>query len=417
MRDLLHPESAARRSLGRRLAETFASYGYELVTTPPFEHAEVLERGLETVDRRDLVRFVEPESGEVALLRPDITPQVARIVATRLADRPPPWRLSYEGTIIRRRRGRARKHRQIAQAGVECIGLAGADADAEVISLAARACDAVGLQGYRIELGQVRIGHAALERVPAAVRDDTAAALAQKDGGELDSILRAAGVPSADRKLLRGLADLYGDVDVLRRARRLARGDAMEQALAELEEVAERLTGLGLGSRLGVDLGELRGMSYYTGVSFTLLAEGPGEPVGAGGRYDNLLARFDSPAPATGFAVDLDNLEWALSRSGSGWTPELPLRLAISGEDDDSCGAVVESLRRQGLAVATLWAHDARETLAFARAWGYDAALFVGRSDVRAQRVVDGATRELSPETPAEVEALRTWARERPRRE
>ena len=93
MRDLLHPESDARRALGARLLRTFALHGYDLVTTPPFDHAEVLERGLAAVDRRDLLRFVEPETGEVALLRPDITPQIARIVATRLADRPAPWRL------------------------------------------------------------------------------------------------------------------------------------------------------------------------------------------------------------------------------------------------------------------------------------------------------------------------------------
>src|SRR5690606_5556749 len=129
MRDLLPPEAAARSWLSRRVTQVFEAWGYELVTTPPFEHAEVIERGLETVDRRDLLRFVEPESGEVALLRPDITPQIARIVATRLADRPPPFRLCYAGSVIRQRRGRARKQRQIVQAGVEHVG-GGDEADA-----------------------------------------------------------------------------------------------------------------------------------------------------------------------------------------------------------------------------------------------------------------------------------------------
>ena len=108
MRDLLPPVAMTRTLLWQRLMETFDLFGYQRVTTPPVEYAEVIERGLGTVDRRDLVRFVEPDSGEVALLRPDITPQIARIIATRLQDRPAPWRLSYEGTIVRRRRGRAR---------------------------------------------------------------------------------------------------------------------------------------------------------------------------------------------------------------------------------------------------------------------------------------------------------------------
>jgi len=412
MRDLLYPESTARKALGRELARNFALYGYELVTTPPFEHAEVIERGIETVDRRDLVRFVEPESGEVALLRPDITPQIARIVATRLWDRPAPWRLCYEGTVIRRRRGRARRHRQIAQAGVECIGLPGPEADVEVISLAARAAGAVGLSDYRIELGQVRIGSLALERVPEAHRQEAATALARKDVAELDRILRHASVGARDRKLLVALSDLYGDLDVVARARRLLRDEAMDAALDELEQVAERLMALGLGDRLGVDLGALRGMSYYTGVSFLMLADGPGEPVGMGGRYDNLLGRFEAPAPATGFAIDLDNLEWALSAGGVDWQPEGPLRLAVGGEDADACAAVAASLRALGVVVAHLPGSGAGDSLAFARGWGYDASLFVREAAAKAQRVADGASRRVTPEDPADVEALRRWARE-----
>ena len=411
MRDLLHPESASRRALGRRLADVLALFGYELVTTPPFEHAEVLERGLETVDRRDLVRFVEPETGEVALLRPDITPQIARIVATRLRDRPPPFRLCYEGTVVRRRRGRARKHRQIAQAGVELIGLSGVEADVEVIALAVRACEAVGLSQFRAELGHVRIGHAALAKVPESAREDAARALAAKDGEELGSVLAAAGVIAADRDVLVGLADLYGDVDVVSRARALVRGEAMTQALDELAGVVDRLVALGLGDRLAVDLGELRGMSYYTGVSFTLLADGPGEPVGAGGRYDNLLARFDAPMAATGFALDLDNLEWALSRAGAPFAPEMPSRIALAG-DPAMCGQVAMALRDRGVAAALLPEADEAGALAFARAWGYDAALVVAPRGRRAWRVSDGAERALGPALATdEIDALVTWAR------
>ena len=118
------------------MLRSFELPGYELVTPPVFEHADVVQRGNDTLESRDLLRFVEPESGEVAVLRPDITPQIARIVATRLPDRPPPFRLCYEGRVFRRQRGRARSHRQITQAGVECVGLPGADGDSEILALA-----------------------------------------------------------------------------------------------------------------------------------------------------------------------------------------------------------------------------------------------------------------------------------------
>src|SRR5262245_1827676 len=122
MRDLLPEEARRRRELGQSILDHLALHGYQLVTPPAFELASVLERGLSSapdaigvvgVDRDDLLRFIEPDSGEVAVLRPDMTPQVARIVATRLRDRQPPFRLAYEGTVVRRRSSRAKKHRQI----------------------------------------------------------------------------------------------------------------------------------------------------------------------------------------------------------------------------------------------------------------------------------------------------------------
>jgi ATP phosphoribosyltransferase regulatory subunit len=405
MADLVLPESMDRRALRDRLVQTFASYGYDLVTTPPFEHAEVLERGLDQVDRRDLLRFVEPETGEVALLRPDITPQIARIIATRLQDRPPPWRLCYEGSVIRRQRGRARKQRQIAQAGVECVGLASPEADVEVIHLMARACEAAGLSAYRIELGQVRIGRAALETIPEGAREMAADALVHKDVAALEALLRRAGVPAKDRRPLLGLASLYGDPKVIQRARKsLPMADAQE-ALDELAELTDRLGDLGLADRVALDLGELRGQAYYTGVSFTLLAPGPGQPVGIGGRYDHLLARYGAPAPATGFALDVGNLAWALTRAGRPFQASRPPRLALAGE----AGWLAAALRDLGAHVAEIGPRAEAKALAFAQAWGYDAALVANRSGVRARRMIDRDTMRITPDTAGQLEQMLAW--------
>lgn len=405
MRDLLHPESGSRRALGARLLWTFALHGYDLVTTPPFEHAEVIERGLAAVDRRDVLRFVEPETGEVALLRPDITPQIARIVATRLAARPAPWRLCYDGTVIRRRRGRARRQRQIAQCGVECIGIDGPDGDAEVIALAAEACRAVGLVAFRIELGQVEIGRAALTAVPEGARDAAAEALTQKDGAALDALLRAANVGEAERGRLAALVSLDGPAaSTLARAHELLSDPTSRAGLEDLAAVATRLAALGLGDDVvGVDLGDVRGSTYYTGLRFTVLADGPGEPVGTGGRYDNLLGHFDLPVPATGFGLDLDNLEWALSHCGHPFGAERPARVALCVADPQRRRVIEDTLRGAGIAVAGVPGADEAATLAFARAWGYDAALIAGPSGARLVRVSDGAAKELDALDPRAV--------------
>ena len=156
-----------RRALARSVLDRFALHGYALVTPPVFEFAEVLERGLGTLDPTDVLRFVEPESGEVAALRPDMTPQIARMIATRLRGRPPPFRLGYEGTVLRRRSGRARKHRQIPQAGVELAGVAGPEGDLELIALAVDALRATGLERFAIDLGDAGVVRALLADLPA----------------------------------------------------------------------------------------------------------------------------------------------------------------------------------------------------------------------------------------------------------
>jgi len=408
MRDMLPPASMTRTLLWQRLMETFDLYGYQRVTTPPFEYAEVIERGLGTVDRRDLVRFVEPESGEVALLRPDITPQIARIIATRLQDRPAPWRLSYEGTVVRRRRGRARKQHQVLQCGIECVGLKGPEADAEVIEVAVRACERVGLQDFLVELAQVKIGAEVLDHVPENARATVIDTLAAKDAKSLERLLKDAGVVAAERKRLGMLCDLYGDRTVIADARRRLRNTAAKQALDELERVVDRLEAAGLGDRVGIDLSDLRRQSYYTGVSMTLLAEGPGEPLGLGGRYDHLLGRYDAPAPATGFAFEVDNVLWALSDAGISLQAELPLRVLVGGGASARQRKTADHWRAQGARVATSSAKTVDEAKRYGRAWDYDLLVWQQGKTTRLTRLCDGRSRVLDAGPDS---AVVSWAR------
>ena len=412
MRDLLPPASMTRTLLWQRLMETFDLYGYQRVTTPPVEYAEVIERGLGTVDRRDLVRFVEPDSGEVALLRPDITPQIARIVATRLQDRPAPWRLCYEGTIVRRRRGRARKQHQVLQCGIECVGLKGPEADAEVIEVAVRACEGVGLRDFLVELAQVKIGTEVLDHVPENARLAVVETLAAKDATNLEKLLKDAGVIAAERKRLLLLCDLYGDRSVIAVARRRLRNAAARRALDELEQVVERLQAAGLGDRVAIDLSDLRRHSYYTGVSMTLLAAGPGEPLGMGGRYDDLLGRYDAPAPATGFAFEVDNVLWALSEAGVSLKGELPLRVVAAGGSYARRRNTAELWRNRGARVAVLPAKSLGEAKQYAKAWDYDLLIWQQGHGARLTRMQDSRTRALKGEPSDELfDELFSWAR------
>jgi ATP phosphoribosyltransferase regulatory subunit len=364
MRDLVPPEAGQRRALGRTIADVFASFGYAPVSTPPFELESVMLRALEDVDARTLLRFVDAETGEVVMLRPDITPQIARVVASRLRDHPPPLRLSYEGHVVRRRRGRARTQRQIAQAGVECIGVKGTHADVEVIELASRALTAAGLGAHRIELNLTPLTGALLDHVDADLRGEARAALARKDGAAIDRVLR--GTPRDVHHGVRAALELLGDHEVLPRARRLFSDRTSRALLDELEAIHDALASMSLGAPVGFDLGEARGFGYYTGASFAILAEGPGEPVAVGGRYDDLLGRFGRAMPATGVAIDLDHLDWALGAHAP--APHGPSTYVLAGSFK---ATLSRALRAAGVAIAALPGASLDEARAYATAWSH----------------------------------------------
>jgi len=406
MGDLLPPEAAARRALASSVLQCFELCGYALVTPPVFEHAEVMQRGNDTLENRDLFRFVEPESGEVAVLRPDITPQIARIVATQLADHALPIRLCYEGRIFRRQRGRARSHRHVSQVGVECVGLGEVEGDTEVLALAISACEQIGLHDFRVELTDIRLVRSLLQDVPDAARSALSEALAQKDAAALTAIAKNRGVPRELAAQLVALIECYGERDVLIAAAKRFRSPAAKSALRSLQLITDALYELGVGERICFDLSETRGLSYYTGMRFCILAHGPGEELGSGGRYDSLLARFGADLPATGFALDLGNLQWTLREQGHAPLSKSPPRIVVGGGDRQARQASAERLRAAGLVAAGLPDSDPARCLAFARSWGYDAVLLLTRGAVRLLRVLDQSSQTLTEVDPELVRRM-----------
>jgi ATP phosphoribosyltransferase regulatory subunit len=352
MRDLLPEEAAPRRALARRVLDVVGLHGYALLTLPAFEFAEVLERGLGTLDPADVLRFVEPESGEVAALRPDMTPQIARVIATRLCDRPPPMRLAYEGTVLRRRSGRARKHRQIPQVGVELAGVAGPEGDLELLALAAEAMRAAGLERFTLDLGDAGVVRALLaDRSPGEQRE-LSDGLARKDEAAVTD------------PTLRALLTLEGGRDAIVEGTRLLARTPAAPAVARLLALFDAAVGRGLEPHLRADLAEVRGFAYYTGTIFHAYAPGAFDAVLSGGRYDELLARFGFPMAAAGFAMDLHRAEEA--RAAAGCVEAAAQRVVIVGAADDPRLA---GLRARGIAAVAVETREA--ALDYARAWGF----------------------------------------------
>jgi ATP phosphoribosyltransferase regulatory subunit len=320
LRDLLPDHSAHLAALSSRLQEVFSRFGYRRVFLPTLERLEVVERGLSAAALSEVMKFVEPGSGEVVAIRPDITPQIARLYAARPDALSSPARLCYDGPVLRAREVRAGRPREVYQAGVEMLGAGGAAADAEALVLLSRSLERVGLRDAVVEVGHARFAGAVIDaaRLPERLRSEAWEALARKDEAALGAVsARARGTPAA-RAALPELATLYGD-RALERGRRIAR--AVPGAAGPLREVegAIRLARRRRAGPFAVDLGEARDLGYYTGITFAGYAPGAGSAVASGGRYDGLLARFGRPGPAIGFAVDLEFATQALERaSGRG---------------------------------------------------------------------------------------------------
>lgn len=346
MRDLLPPRVRQRRAIARTVSSAFQRYGYEPVVPPAFERESVVARGVGGAARRELVRFLDPDHGEVLVLRPDVTPQVARIVATHYRDVQTPVRLSYEGSVVRRPAGRASRQRQVSQAGVECVGWASPEADVEVIVATARALEDCGLRDVMIELSHAGALQPWIDRVPEALRERVADAVAARDVATWSALLSG---EDALRDAIARVSALAGEASSLGAWR-----DALDGEVgATLATILDALAAEGLGDRLLLDLGELRGRGYYTGVFFEFLCDGSGAPVAAGGRYDALLRRYGVDRPATGAAIDLEGLESALARRGVTPADTDAERVLVLGRGSARRDAA-RSLRADGCAVTEL---------------------------------------------------------------
>ncbi len=315
LRDLTPDHSAHLADLSARLHEVFAGFRYRRVLLPTLERLEVVERGLSAAALSQVLKFVEPGSGEVVAIRPDITPQIVRLYAARPDALPDPARLCYDGPVLRAREARAGRPREVYQAGVELLGAGGPAADAEALAVLRKALDRVGLDAAVLEVGHARFAGAILDAagLRAALRSEAEEALSRKDEAALSRLAGKARGALTARKVLPSLATLYGE-GALSRGRQLARSVPGAAApLAELEAALRLARRRGV-REVEVDLGEVRGLGYYTGITFAGYAPGAGSAVASGGRYDGLLARFGRPGPAIGFAVDLEFATQALER-------------------------------------------------------------------------------------------------------
>jgi ATP phosphoribosyltransferase regulatory subunit len=308
----LLPEQAARvERMRRELLDLYARWGYELVIPPLMEYTESLLIGLGKDLDLQTFTMTDQLSGRLLGIRPDITPQAARIDAHSLR-REGPVRLCYAGSVLHTRRRSPFASRSPMQIGAELYGDASLSADLEVISLMLETLGAVGVREVTLDVAHVGIFRALMNEM--ALGDQQQAvlfdALQHKSAPMIAALLDELALDAPAALLLRRLAGLNGDRRVIEEASALFETVAPSacKPLAEVAEVAQRIAARFPEVSLHFDLCELHGYHYHTGLVFAAYVPGQGEAVANGGRYDDIGRVFGRARPATGFNTDLKTL-------------------------------------------------------------------------------------------------------------
>lgn len=304
-------EAGEKRAVEDIVFSVFREHGYREVIPPTFEYLDILAPGLDAELIEKSYKVVDRATGRILVVRPDVTAQIARMVAMGMVNQPFPLRLCYSVNVFRYEPEHAGRDREIFQIGLELIGPKGTAADVEPIMVAAECLRRLGVTAFTIAIGQGAFFNALLRRtgVAESVQRSLREAAARKDVPKMEVLLHQAGVRGRAAKALLAVPELYGGTEILEEAARLAPPtEDCRRPLARLREVWERMTAAGLSGALLLDMGEIRRMEYYTGLVFDIYVDGVGAEIGGGGRYDHLIGRFGREIPSTGFAFDLDRL-------------------------------------------------------------------------------------------------------------
>ena len=352
--DVLPAKARKVEQLRRSLLDLYRSYGYELVAPPLLEFLDSLLTGTGSDLNLQTFKLVDQLSGRTLGLRADMTPQVARIDA-HLLNRTGVTRLCYAGPIAHTRTPIGCTSREELQLGAEIYGHAGWEADLEALTLLLQTLQTAGLKQVYLDLSHAGILTGILEnQVVSKEEIETLYGLLQsKDRSSLASWSR--NLPQPVGQALMALTELSGPAtEVLVRARKVLPSNALvSDALSLLERLTNAIARVPSAPEVSIDLADLRGYQYHSGMMFTAYVDALSQPIARGGRYDHVGQAFGRARPATGFSIDLLTL--------AGLSTDLEERSAILAPwiSDAGLNAAIQALRAGGEIVVQLAPGDA----------------------------------------------------------
>ena len=379
-RDLLFNDCIARREVEMKLAALFKSFGYSEVVTPGIEFYDLFS-GSSRHFRQERMYKLTDSKGRLIAIRPDSTIPIARLASTRLAEAVLPLRLFYNQAVYENNALLKGRSDEIFQSGIELIG--GEDterADYEVMCLALEALRSFDADNFRFEIGDIGYFKELVSKLEAdeATREEIRLLISAKNYPALNDILDEVG-PAPVAAALKALPRLFGGAEVFDKAAALFTDDRIDAILLHLREVYSKLSELGYGGKISVDLGIVSHVDYYTGIVFKGYLSGVGQSVLKGGRYDGLLGEFGRPCPAVGFGVNCDDAANYLRKNDLAPTISAPdcIIFAESGSPADAV-AFAKSLVADGK-TAEIGLHSSLEaTKAYAEKRGIHTVYVIG---------------------------------------
>lgn len=361
VRDIYGSECQKKNLIKARLHHVLMQYGYQDIETPSFEFFDIFNQEKGTVSDIEMYKFID-RNNRTLVLRPDITPSIARSVAKYYEEETLPLRLSYVGNTYLNRENYQGKLTEFTQVGAELVNDTSSSADAEIIAMMIDALKAAGLTEFRIDIGQVEFYKGLIEE--AGITPEQEIELRQyidnKNSFGIEKILKGFSLEEASYQALIEFMELYGEHEVLEKARAITSNVRSLKAIERLEKVYQILCVYGYEEYISFDLGMLTQYNYYTGIIFKGYTYGTGEPIAKGGRYDELLALFGKNAPSIGFVIQVDELMNAMGRQNI--SVKAPARVLILFDREMEQNAIRETLtyRKQGGRAALMKFYEER---------------------------------------------------------
>ena len=315
VRDIYDEECRKKNVLSDKLVQTLNLYGYEDIQTPSFEFFDIFASERGTVSSRNMYKMIDRD-GETLVLRPDITPSIARVVAKYFKDEKIPLRFSYCGNVYINNSGLMGKMKETTQIGAELVMEPGIEGDAEMIALAVNCLLESGLEDFQIDIGHVGYFNALTSQI-GLDKEQTSALkelIESKNYFAVEDYIDSLQIDSDACESLKQLPGLFGHEDPVARAREMTSCKEALEVLDYLESLQAMVGLYGYSKYVTIDLGMLSEYDYYTGIIFRGYTYGTGDPIVRGGRYDRLISQFGKDAASVGFAIVLDELLLALSR-------------------------------------------------------------------------------------------------------